>query len=86
MAARAKRAPAAEAPRRIEQIELFPEPVRVEPLDPRRLAGDGTTAIAVYRVTIGHGGDAHLVYHDRHGMYCEVHGRSCRAVAAVAAQ
>lgn len=86
MAARAKRAPAREAPRRIEQIELFPEPVRVEPLDPRRLAGDGTSAIAVYRVTIGHGGDAHLVYHDRHGMYCEVHGRSCRAVAAVAAQ
>jgi hypothetical protein len=86
MAARAKRAPATEASRPIEQIELFPEPVRVEPLDPRRLAGDGTTAIAVYRVTIGHGGDAHLVYHDRHGMYCEVHGRSCRAVAAVAAQ
>ncbi|HEU5174088.1 MAG TPA: hypothetical protein VFT96_04980 [Gemmatimonadaceae bacterium] len=86
MAARAKRAPAAEAPRRIEQIELFPEPVRVEPLDPRRLAGDGTTAIAVYRVTIGHGGDAHLVYHDRHGMYCEVHGRECRAARAVAAQ
>lgn len=83
MAARPKREPAARPRWRAEQIELFPDPVRVERLDPRTLAGDRTSIRAVYRVTIGHGGAAHLVFHDRHGRYCEEHGRTCKAVAAV---
>lgn len=83
MAARSRPAPATRRTK-ADQIELFPEPVQVEQLDPRRLAGGSTSIVAVYRVTIGYGGDAHVVYHDRHGLYCEVHGRECRAVRAVA--
>ena len=64
-------------------MELFPDPVHVERLDPRAIAGDRTRIQALYRVTIGHGGAAHLVFRDRHGTYCEEHGRTCKAVAAV---
>lgn len=67
-----------------EQGELFPEPVRVERLDPRAVVGDRTRVRTVWRVTLGHGGEAHLVFEDRHGVYCEVHGRTCRAARAVA--
>ena len=66
------------------QTELFPEPVHVEPLDPRSVAGRGTSVSGVYRVTIGHGGEHHLVFRDRYGTYCEVHGRTCPAVVALA--
>lgn len=68
---------------RTEQTELFPEPVHVEPLDPRTVAGEHTSATAVFRVTIGHGGEHHLVFQDRYGTYCEVHGRTCEAARAV---
>lgn len=67
----------------VQQTELFPEPVHVEGLDPRSIAGSGTSATAVFRVTIGHGGEHHMVFRDRYGTYCEVHGRTCPAVAAV---
>ncbi|MBA3892031.1 MAG: hypothetical protein H0X64_16050 [Gemmatimonadaceae bacterium] len=78
-----KSRPPAPRPARVEQTELFPEPVRVERLDPRSIAGSGTSATAVFRVTIGHGGEHHRVFQDRYGTYCEVHGRTCPAVAAV---
>ena len=69
-------------PARIEQMEIFPEPVRIERVEP-----DGKTgATAVFRVTIGFGGEVHMVYHDRYGIYCDVHGRLCPAATAVAKQ
>lgn len=68
---------------RVEQVELFPDPVHIERLDPRAVAGSGTSAKAVFRVTIGHGGEHHMVFQDRYGTYCEVHGRTCPAVTAV---
>ena len=66
-------------------MEIFPEPVHVERLDPRTLAGDATRITALYRVTIGFGTSPHLVFHDRYGVYCELHGRLCPAVNAVTA-
>ena len=71
---------------RVEQVELFPDPVHVDRLDPRTVAGSATSATAVFRVTIGHGGEHHMVFQDRYGTYCELHGRTCPAVAAVQAQ
>lgn len=82
MASARRSRPPAKSVRRCEQVELFPEPVHVERLDPRR-GGERTSAQAVYRVTLGHAGELHVVYHDRHGVYCEEHGRGCRAVKAV---
>lgn len=70
-------------PARFEQMEIFPEPVTIDRLDPRTVAGERTTATAIYRVTIGFGGEVHMVYHDRYGIYCEVHGRLCPAARAV---
>lgn len=67
----------------MEQVELFPDPVHVERLDPRAVAGAHTSAKAIFRVTIGHGGEHHLVFQDRYGTYCEMHGRTCPAVNAV---
>lgn len=78
-----KAKPAARRPARVEQVELFPEPVQVERLDPRRIAGAATSATAVFRVTIGHGGEHHMVFQDRYGTYCEIHGRTCPAVTSV---
>lgn len=75
--------PTAARPPRAEQTELFPEPMRVERLDARAIAGSHTSAKAVFRVTIGHGGEHHLVFQDRYGTYCELHGRTCVAVGAV---
>ena len=81
--ARAAKSAAARAAR-TEQTELFPEPMKVERLDPRAVAGSHTSAKAVFRVTIGHGGEHHLVFQDRYGTYCELHGKTCVAVGAVA--
>jgi hypothetical protein len=69
-------------PRFGEQIDLFPPTAVVEKLDPRVLLGSRTRVAGLWRVTIG-GGEPHLVFKDRHGLYCEAHGVDCRAVRAV---
>jgi hypothetical protein len=55
--------------------------VRIRPLDPQAKCGPGTSVERLYRVdvTIDGAQAAHLVFFDRHGLYCE-HGRSCPAV------
>ncbi|MDB4885149.1 MAG: hypothetical protein JWN79_587 [Gemmatimonadetes bacterium] len=65
------------------QTELFATPVHVEPLDPKATLGGSTRVERLWRVRIGDGGGTHLVFHDRHGTYCEEHGRACRAVRLV---
>jgi hypothetical protein len=55
--------------------------VRVVDLDPADKCGRGTTVQRLIRVDemIDHAREAHLVFFDRHGWYCE-HGRTCPAV------
>jgi hypothetical protein len=55
--------------------------VRVVDLDPFDKCGRGTTVQRLIRVDemIDHAREAHLVFFDRHGWYCE-HGRTCPAV------
>lgn len=62
------------------QTELFATPSHVERLDPRATLGSSTRVERLWRVRIGDGGGTHLVFRDRHGTYCEEHGRTCRAV------
>lgn len=62
------------------QIDLFPEHPVIERLDPRAVVGPRTAAQAVIRVRMRTVESPHLVFHDRHGWYCETHGASCEAV------
>lgn len=62
------------------QIELFPETPVVESLDPRANVGPRTGVLALVRVRIRASEAPHLVFHDRHGWYCETHGPTCPAV------
>ena len=71
------------APGRPFQPKAPPERrvVRVVDLDPFDKCGRGTTVQRLIRVDemIDHEREAHLVFLDRHGWYCE-HGRTCPAV------
>lgn len=60
------------------------EVVRIRELDPREKCGPGTTVRQLFRVDGRSNGFAqvHLVFHDRHGLYCE-HGPGCYVVDAV---
>jgi hypothetical protein len=60
------------------------ELMRIRQLDPRSKCGEGTTVMQLYRVDDlpEDAPRVHMVFHDRHGWYCE-HGRECPAVAAV---
>lgn len=55
--------------------------IKIRELDPRQMCGMGTSVVRLIRVDeiVDQKLDAHLVYFDRHGWYCE-HGRTCRAV------
>jgi hypothetical protein len=55
--------------------------IRVLDLDPFEKCGRGTSVQRLIRVDemIDHTREAHLVFFDRHGWYCE-HGRTCPAV------
>ncbi len=55
--------------------------VRVFDLDPFEKCGRGTTVQRLIRVDemVDQAREAHLVFFDRHGWYCE-HGRTCPAV------
>ena len=66
----------------VQQMDLFPAPVDVEALDLRAI-GAGPRVEGVWRVRLGYGREAHRVFKDRHGVYCEEHGRLCPAVEAV---
>ena len=61
--------------------------MRIRALDPHAACGPGTTVMQLFRVDHLPFGNAttHLVFHDRHGWYCE-HGRDCPAVSAVRKQ
>ena len=55
--------------------------VRIHELDPLAKCGRGTSVQRLIRVdeVIDHAREAHLVFLDRHGWYCE-HGPTCPAV------
>jgi hypothetical protein len=81
--ARSLRTTARERPVDPPQLELFPEPVLIEALDPRHVSGARTRVRGVWRVRFGSESRAHRVYHDRHGWYCDEHGAACRAAHTV---
>jgi hypothetical protein len=58
--------------------------IRIEPLIPSQVCGNGTTVAELYRVRerVGASLQVHLVFLDRHGLYCD-HGTGCPAVADV---
>lgn len=84
---RSRRHPAADAPPPdvvafgTPQLDLFPVRPVVERLDPRRVVGPNTGVEAIVRVRLRPNAPTHLVFHDRHGWYCEAHGAECAAVA-----
>lgn len=63
------------------QMELFPVVPVVERLDARTLVGPRTGVEHLVRVRWQPEPGPHLVFHDRHGWYCQEHGPTCRAVA-----
>jgi hypothetical protein len=58
--------------------------VKIRPLDPQAKCGNGTSVERLFRVDVTVNGTlvTHLVFFDRHGLYCE-HGRTCPAVEDV---
>ena len=68
------------------QLDLFPMNPVVELLDPRSVVGAKTAVEHLVRVRSRANEIAHLVYHDRHGWYCETHGPTCAAVLLARAE
>ena len=66
-----------------DQFEFFPIAVTVTRLKARTVLGAATRVLGIWKVEYPGEKRPHLVYHDRHGWYCEDHGASCRAVARV---
>jgi len=64
----------------IPQLDLFPVAPVIDVLDPRRVVGTSTTVEYLVRVRFRPDEAPHLVFHDRHGWYCETHGATCKAV------
>lgn len=62
------------------QLDLFPESPRIERLNPKQVAGQRTAVVEIVRVRIRSTEPLHLIFHDRHGWYCETHGPGCVAV------
>lgn len=62
------------------QLDLFPEKPVIERLNPKQVAGQRTAVVEIIRVRIRSTEPLHLVFHDKHGWYCETHGSSCIAV------
>ena len=60
------------------------ELMRIREIDPRTKCGTGTTVMQLFRVDDlpEDAPRVHMVFHDRHGWYCQ-HGRECPAVAAL---
>lgn len=64
-----------------KQMDMFPEQPVVERLDPVAVVGPRTGATAVIRVRLRSVESPHLIFHDRHGWYCDTHGAACEAVS-----
>jgi hypothetical protein len=66
------------------KMSPVPRSVRITEKDPYQLCGKGTSVERVFRVEEKQGKNRvmHLVFHDRHGWYCE-HGAQCPAVLDV---
>ena len=62
------------------QIDLFPIRPIVEVMDPRKVVGENTSVEHLVRVKFRPNDAPHLVFHDRHGWYCESHGAACPSV------
>jgi hypothetical protein len=62
------------------QLDLFPVRPVIEPLDARAVVGPRTAVEHLVRVRLRPNDAPHLIFHDRHGWYCEAHGTSCHAV------
>jgi hypothetical protein len=62
------------------QFDLFPVKPVVDVLDARAVVGPRTGVEHLVRVRLRPNDAPHLVFHDRHGWYCESHGPSCHAV------
>ncbi len=62
------------------QLDLFPVSPVIDVLDARAVVGPRTGVEHLIRVRLRPNDAAHLVFHDRHGWYCEAHGPGCRAV------
>jgi hypothetical protein len=63
------------------QLDLFPVRPVVEVLDARVVVGPRTGVEHLVKVRLRPNDAPHLVFHDRHGWYCEAHGPGCAAVA-----
>ena len=55
--------------------------VTVRQVDPKKELSPGTSVRAMWYVE--REGYPHWVYHDRHGEYCSIHGKSCESVRDV---
>lgn len=62
------------------QFDLFPVRPVVDVLDPRTIVGAQTGVVHLVRVRLRPNDAPHLVFHDRHGWYCESHGPTCHTV------
>ncbi|MEP6832922.1 MAG: hypothetical protein ABJB74_05980 [Gemmatimonas sp.] len=63
------------------QFDMFPERPEILRLNPRAFAGQQTSIAEIVRVRMRSSEPPHLIFHDRHGWYCETHGVHCAAVA-----
>lgn len=73
-------AAARRAPLPAPQLDLFPVRPVVEVLEARTVVGPRTGVEHLVRVRCHPAEPPHLVFHDRHGWYCEDHGPVCQAV------
>jgi len=80
--ARASASASAEAKAAIAppQLDLFPVRPVVDVLDPRTVVGAQTGVEHLVRVRLRPNDAPHLIFHDRHGWYCESHGATCHTV------
>ncbi|MDB4905875.1 MAG: hypothetical protein JWO05_659 [Gemmatimonadetes bacterium] len=67
-------------PRFGPQIDLFPREVAVDHLDPRAVLGARTAVRQLARVRYADETITHMIFADRHGVYCQEHGPQCSAV------
>lgn len=68
------------------QFDLFPVKPLIERLDARAIVGPRSAVEHLVRVRYRPNDAPHLVFHDRHGWYCEEHGPACRAVELARAE
>ncbi len=70
----------AASPMRLAQFDLFPVKPIIDVLDPRVIVGPRTGVEHLVRVRLRPNDAPHLIFHDRHGWYCESHGPTCHTV------